>query len=267
MLIQIIEDELNYEKMLLSNLTSKNVNLSDLILIISSGNKFYYAAPGSAKRTYIRRSNRKLLKHIAGSRFIKEKIAALKQDVAALESILSRLKDYSDDAIISRLPATYSRAISYLRESGPTDGVIQSENPKDRKALVLTCSNGLKVRTKGELIIAEILIELGIPFRYEKALPLVEKIYQEDGSFKVRATTLYPDFTIFLNDGSELYWEHAGYYDDLPYRATQKRKFDVYYDNDIYPPKNLIITMDGNGKPIDAPAIRKIAKEFILPRC
>ena len=39
------------------------------------------------------------------------------------------------------------------------------------------------------------------------------------------------------------------------------------YDNGIYPPKNLIITMDDGDKPLDIMAIRRIIQNMILPFC
>ncbi len=266
MLKQIITNELAHEREILQKLKSSKSKLTNLVLNMSSEGKFYYYVPGNKHRKYIRRSNRKLLRQITGSRFLKEKINILESNIAAIEKILDKLNDYSDDAIISSLPVTYSRAINYLRETDPAKGVIQSENPKNRDELNVICSNCLRVRTKGELIIAEVLIELGVDFRYEKALELVEKIPQPDGSFRYNTITVYPDFTIFFPDGSVLYWEHAGLYDKESYRKKQHKKFDNYYDNGIYPPKNLIITMDSQDKPIDNIAIRNIVEAMILPR-
>ena len=266
MIKDILNEELDFEKRILEKLLSDKASAEDLLLELSGNNKFYYRKKGSKTRKYIRRSNRTTLRHVAGNRFIKAKIKALAENIAILETALESAKDYDDDSILELLPKGYVRAIEYLNETEKDTGVIQSENPKRRQDLTVICSNGLRVRTKGEMIIAEILITLGIAFRYEKALTLVQRIPNGDGTFRYKTKTIYPDFTIFLDDGTELYWEHAGLFDEEPYRSDQHERFDLYYDNGIFPPKNLIITMDGPGKSINAQDIRRIVEAIILPR-
>ena len=266
MIKQLLTDELNFEKRILDKLSKGRQGLSDLLLEISAEGKFYCRVPGTGTKKYIRKSNRKLIKQIAGSRFIKEKIRILENNVRCMEELLDQIRDYDDNSVIDALPATYAKAIAFLREHNDAPGIQQSENPKNRHELTVACSNGLMVRTKGEMIIAEILITLGIEFRYEKRLDLVEKITLADGSYRYKPKTVYPDFTIVLADGTELYWEHAGLFDTDNYRDSQHRKFNIYYDNGIYPPRNLIITMDGPGKSISSLEIRKIVEAMILPR-
>ena len=99
------------------------------------------------------------------------------------------------------------------------------------------------------------------------ALKLIENIVNPDGTVYSRTVTKYPDFTIFLKDGSVIYWEHSGKFDKEDYRYDQFNKFKLYYDNGIYPPKNLIITMDDGDKPLDIMAIRRIIQNMILPFC
>lgn len=62
---------------------------------------------------------------------------------------------------------------------------------------VHTTSKGLKVRTKSELLIAEMLYRYHIAFRYEQILYANHRRYA-------------PDFTILRADGRIMYWEHFG---------------------------------------------------------
>lgn len=266
MIRKILQEELEFEKRIFEKLSGDKQGVEDLLLELSKNDKYYYRHRGSSQRKYIRRSNRKLLRHIAGSRFIKEKISLLSVNIACLEDALRKIRDYDDESVIGLLPATYAKAVMYIRETDESAGVSQSENPLKRDELTVVCSNGLRVRTKGEMIIAEILIALDIEFRYEKALTLIDRKQLEDGTFRNKIVTVYPDFTIVLGDGSEMYWEHGGLFDEGTYRKKQHEKFDLYYDNGIYPPKNLIITMDGPGKAINAQEIRRIVEAVILPR-
>ena len=63
------------------------------------------------------------------------------------------------------------------------------------------------VRSKSEVIIADILYKLGIPYVYEKKL-------------KTREGAVYPDFTVrHPYEGNTYYLEHAGMLDKADYAA------------------------------------------------
>ncbi len=167
---------------------------------------------------------------------------------------------------MAKLPASYRHAIDIITEKEGIK-VIQSENPKHREKLTVKTSSGLYVRSKNEMIIYEMLKFFKLNIRYEMALELEETTHEADGTVTVRKVTTYPDFTIFLPDGTVMYWEHFGLLDREGYRDDFTEKLKLYYDNGIYPPKNLIITMDGDGKPFDNLMIRKIVEAQILPFC
>lgn len=101
------------------------------------------------------------------------------------------------------------------------------------------------VRSKSEVIIANMLHERGIPFRYE------EPLYGPDGSFYL------PDFTITWR-GSDYYWEHVGLLSRPEYRAHWEKK-RAWYDR--FFPGRLIITEESGDLSREADAI--IRKYFI----
>jgi tetratricopeptide (TPR) repeat protein len=74
-----------------------------------------------------------------------------------------------------------------------------------------------------------------------------------------------PDFTFTLPDGRTIYWEHMGRMDLPGYRTKNFKKLSVYHFNDIYPPKNLIITMESKEGGIDVDAIQYIITRQLLP--
>lgn len=264
MIKSTILDELDREKDLLEKLESKENKLGDYILTMAGG-RFYYREKGSKKRTYIKRSRRTFLRAIAAAHFLKKKISILKKNILALETFLPRFSDYDDSSVADALPKTYRAAIDYLKRTAPPSEVIQSEDKKRREDLIITASNGLKVRSKGELAIAEMLTSYNIDFRYEKALELIATEPDDTGITTTKKVTVHPDFTIPLPDGTDFYWEHAGMYDKAYYREMHETKMGLYYDNGIYEPYNLVVTMDGPGKPLNNIAIRRIIETQILP--
>ncbi|MFW9996049.1 MAG: AAA family ATPase [Candidatus Odinarchaeota archaeon] len=95
------------------------------------------------------------------------------------------------------------------------------------------------VRSKSEVIIANMLSDRKIPFKYE--IPL----YAPDGTFYL------PDFAITWN-GEEWYWEHLGIMDDEKYRnhwETKKKWYDKHF------PGQLITTVESGELSKDAEKI------------
>lgn len=88
----------------------------------------------------------------------------------------------------------------------------------DRKKLgrVYSTSKGDKVRSKSEVIIANLLYENNIEYEYEKEL------FYEGGK------CIRPDFTIKLANGKEIYWEHLGMIGVESYDKTWSKKLEVY---------------------------------------
>ena len=84
----------------------------------------------------------------------------------------------------------------------------------------------IAVRSKSEVIIANMLHERDVPFRYEQPL------YAADGAFYL------PDFTVTWR-GKNYFWEHVGMLHRENYRAHWEKKRDWYERNF---PGSLIVT-------------------------
>ncbi len=99
------------------------------------------------------------------------------------------------------------------------------------------------VRSKSEVIIANMLFDRNIPFKYE--VPL----YAPDGTFYL------PDFTVTWN-GEQWYWEHLGLLEQDKYRnhwETKKRWYEEFF------PGRLIITQESGNLSQDA---RQVIENF-----
>ena len=78
-----------------------------------------------------------------------------------------------------------------------------------------TC-DGNQVRSKSEVIICDLLAKSGIKYEYERLLEYAP------------GKKINPDFTIFLDDGRELYWEHVGMLGNEQYSEDWSNKLDIY---------------------------------------
>lgn len=92
------------------------------------------------------------------------------------------------------------------------------------------------VRSKSEVIIANLLHEEEIPFQYE--VPL----YAEDG------TMYLPDFTVTFK-GETYYWEHVGMLDVPSYKAHWEKK-QKWYEEHF--PERLLVTYESQNLTKDA---------------
>jgi tetratricopeptide (TPR) repeat protein len=135
----------------------------------------------------------------------------------------------------------FIRAIKFARDFFPNpktgsqgkmflDGRTSNRSFSDGR--IHTAINGLKVRSKSEVIIANLLIHRGIPFDYEKTL------FASDNTRKV------PDFTIYYKN-HEIYIEHLGMLYDPKYLSNWHEKHLWYQDNNL--DKRLIITTEAEG--------------------
>ncbi len=270
----MIDKELKYETFLLKNYTDKIIDKPQFNLTCSvsnDGTVKLYRSQKNTKSVYIKKSDLPLLRTIVDCKITNKTIKILQRNISHLEKLCSTFEQYDRESVIRSLPKVYQHGSSVLNmlptEESSDKKVIQSENPFRREDLIYTVSNGLMVRTKVEAAIAEILIVYGIEFRYEMALTLTRTYTDENGYTCTEKITKYPDFTIFMKDGTKLYWEHAGLLEDPQYRKDHFDKLTLYYENGIYEPVNLIVTVDGKRTPYNAIAYRELVENYIKPRC
>jgi len=106
--------------------------------------------------------------------------------------------------------------------------------------------SGIMVRSKSELIIANLLYERSIPFKYETQLRA------PDGT-----PGPLPDFTIVWN-GEEWYWEHLGMLEKEEYKSHWEVKKEWYKTHGLS--KRLIITEERKG--VDSKKFEEIIQKY-----
>lgn len=112
--------------------------------------------------------------------------------------------------------------------------------------------NGDYVRSKSEVIIANMLFEAGIKYEYEKELDL--------GKDGVRI----PDFTIELPEkGFRFFWEHCGMLSDYAYQRRWEQKKELYRKHNIIEGQNLIVSQDLPNGGIDSAEIKRLIDTYL----
>ena len=111
---------------------------------------------------------------------------------------------------------------------------------------------GERVRSKSELIIADLLEKEGIPYRYEYPIYL-------RGIGKI-----YPDFTVLnVRKSREMYLEHFGMMDNPAYAEKAVNRIQMYEQNGIFPGEGLLITYETGKSPINQRVIMRMIQRYL----
>ena len=110
-----------------------------------------------------------------------------------------------------------------------------------------------KVRSKSEVIIANMLNTKGIPYHYEFPVKINSSL------------TIYPDF-LCLNKRTrqEFYWEHCGMMDDSGYSRELVKRLALYAQKNIIPGKNLILTMETREQPLNTKDVERVIDALLV---
>lgn len=149
--------------------------------------------------------------------------------------------------------STATRLTNLFRAPKP----VQVRGMKDRfleERLIHITTRGDAVRSKSEVIIANMLHAKSLDYHYEAPLEL-------------GGVTKYPDFTIEDDDtGITYYWEHCGMLHDPGYRSRWEEKRKWYAGHGITeaggPNGRLIVTRDQANGGFDAGAVAKIIDQL-----
>ena len=114
-------------------------------------------------------------------------------------------------------------------------------------------NNGIRVRSKSEILIADSLERNHIPFLYE--CPLYIKGLGE----------IHPDFTVLnLKERKEYIWEHLGMMDDPGYAENALERLEKYMLDGYFLGKQLIISYETSTHPINTRLINKLIRTYLL---
>ena len=109
----------------------------------------------------------------------------------------------------------------------------------DEKAPKFFSRKGLRVRSKSESDIADILDDFGIPYFYEPPLQLEDR---------GRLVVIRPDFKVLNTRTMQVYYhEHLGMMGDPAYAKNALRRLDLYQENGFFIGEQLLITYEAGG--------------------
>jgi hypothetical protein len=114
--------------------------------------------------------------------------------------------------------------------------------------LIHRTEKGHLVRSKSELVIANMLFQRGISYEYERVC--------EGGVMPGR---LRPDFSFVTADGDLILWEHLGMLSRPDYKKGWEWKRTWYQKNGFVEGKTLFTSTEEDGKGLDSIRLREIS--------
>lgn len=241
----------------------KKISLADapkgtMRLNTSNGRTQYFHRrdPDMRGGLYIPQKNILFAQSLAQKDYDQKVLQSIEQEIKAIEKYLSSLPKLGAEEIFETLHQERQKLVTPIRETDEqyikrwVETPFQSKEIDDTVPPLFT-EKGERVRSKSEMIIADILHRENIPYRYECPIWL-------KGLGKV-----HPDFTALnIKKRKEIYWEHLGMMDSPEYAETALNRIATYEKNEIVLGDNLIITWETKKSPLNQNSIRRIIKRY-----
>ncbi len=261
---EIINEQTLYQKMvLLRDYLIDKIDTIQLCLAKFPEGELYCAKNRAWSKWYVRlegkiiylpKEERDLAYTFADKKLLTALESDLQHDLNEVNQYLQRHQDNPQKAKkLLTAPSTYSELFNrddlsnYLSKWARTH---YDTNLSHMESKIHTAPDNLLVRSKAEAMIATLLTENQIPFRYECALQFDNQI-------------IYPDFTLrHPKTGEFFYWEHFGKMEDPEYQKNAFDKMQLYVKNGIQPHIQLIITAETSTKPLTTHTIECRIREF-----
>ena len=232
----------NYQNKL-QTINAELNKLPDGILIVRN-NRYYQRVDG--KDIGITK-NQTLIKQLVRKKYLSKVKKELEKNIKTLSAPMSRITTTKFEDAISDL----NMPIENFYHSTIADWVAKPYRqnmfkPEDQK---YETNGGMKVRSKSELIIANLLEEYKIPYRYEPEMT-------------IKGKKICPDFVIRNPFTAELIvWEHFGALHKEDYEQSMNDKMERYSAQGLVPFETLIYTFEFDLNP---KRLRNLIENIIL---
>lgn len=263
---ELLIDQMKYESDLLARFEKEISELPAgcLSLKIIRGKEYIYY-----QRTVNRSSARKLLSFkrkedqvlIGALRkkfFIRKSLERLRGNARIFAEMIKQFYPYDPESIREEMKPIY-KEIQLTEFKSEKDQEIERWHAAEAEGGIYYAEglkhiavSGIRVRSKSEAIIADLLDSHNIQYKYEEPLFIGREKY-------------IPDFTIINKSfPDKIYWEHFGMTYDPVYRENMEIKLASYGKGGIIPWKNLIVTFESEDGGIDVARINEIIKKMVL---
>ncbi len=229
------------------------------LIVNRVGKRICYYKVIRGQRIYLNQTQEKTIQALAQKAYHEKVLESAQYELKQIRDIqrIKRRNKPQPEDIYEKLSADRKALVLPIV---PTDEMYAEEwrqkafEPLDYFPVIseFTTHNSVQVRSKSELIIANMLEEREIPYFYEPQLFV--------GNKAVR-----PDFLILnLRTRKEYYWEHFGKMDDPDYIETMVEKMNRYKLNGIQEGNQLICTYETRNHPLSTAVLEALIANYLL---
>ncbi|MBR0456382.1 MAG: hypothetical protein IJJ01_06895 [Firmicutes bacterium] len=197
---------------------------------------------GPVRKVYLGLIESDAVQKLFTDKFKVKRLKRLQYDQKLLEKLERQYQEYDFENVVADMPKAYRMAARNSSFNQRYEKIREwAEAPYPRNTYPfpeeeIYAKNGTRLRSKGECIWYNLLLERGILFRYDCAVTFVDQL----GNRK----TLCPDFLILCFDGTLILIEHLGGIGDLSYAMDFGKKSYWYLQEGFILGKNYFITSD-----------------------
>ena len=225
--------------------------------IRKKGTNYQYYVEKNKKRVYIPKKNIEIAKKIAQRDYYQKLMPILQKNTKIMNYFICNFNPCNLEECYLELSDARKELVNPIFIDNDIFALQWQSKKYERKkdspdGYFLTLKNE-PVRSKSEIIIANLLNSKKIPYHYEYPVHLHNGM------------TIYPDF-FCLNKRTrqEFYWEHFGRMDDSEYTITMTKKISDYSKNGIILGKNLLITLETVMFPLETRTVENLIESFLI---
>ncbi len=228
--------------------------------ICSHGNRIQYYHRKDSKDPsgiYMPEKERDLASKLAQKEYDQKVLRAVDKELSVVRKYLTNYPETNAEQIYEKLHKERQKLIVPILETEEQyiqkwEAVQYHGKGFEESMPELYTAKNERVRSKSELIIADLLNKEAIPYRYE--CPIYLKGVGQ----------IYPDFTVLnIKKRTEFYWEHLGMMDDSSYAEKALLKITLYEQNGIFPGEKLILTHETRKNPLNQKLVMNIIQHYL----
>jgi len=216
--------------------------------------RFYYCTIDS-KGKYIKADNKKLISALATKEYYSMLAKECKSRIKSISKVISQYESFDWDKLENKINQNKMQYVDVdiVSEKSMVKSWLQKPYRKLKHfENKYPTKKGDMVKSKTEVIIADILFDYGIPYKYEMELVL------SDGK------RCYPDFTIFdVKQNRIIIFEHFGLMNDVEYAKKTRAKINAYIKNGFVPFDTFIYTFESENIDFQIETVRSYVQNVL----
>ena len=258
---QLLQSRKNYLQELIEEkeIALKTAPEGFLRICARYGHPQYYERhdPKDPNGTYIRENDIQVAQALAQKEYDRKIVNAAAAEQKAIQRYLKSCQQKHVEQIYEAMHKDRQRLVEPIRETDEqfvehwTSFAYIGKGFEENIPEFFT-AKGERVRSKSEVLIADLLNRENIPYRYECPMLLP--------GFGI----IYPDFTILnVRLRKEYYWEHMGQMDNPEYAEKAILRIHSYQRNNLYPGEHLILSFETRRSPLNQKQILQNIQHYL----